>query len=332
MIHSHMSKFTNGKWKLLSFTLIGALISGIATMAVLGQVPMFVQQDQVNSPQLLPSAYGAGALTNVFALPSNNLFKGTGYYNIAFTTATTGTIKTIEITFPAGFNVAAAKLVQTQGAGAGSLSVSGQTVKYTITTPVSVTAPKDMTIMIANIVNPAISSNQVSVVTEDASAVVIDGPTNSATFKLTQVTSSMIAGNSITTTKLVDGQVMTNDLASYSVTPDKLATSNINSKFGIDYTECPAGVPTSSLGNVSSGGSNSFLGEVVLLPYNFAPRGYHHADGSLLQLSSNIALFSLIGTTFGGDGKTTFALPDLRCLEPNEVHYFMAVEGLFPTR
>src|SRR5437867_6621322 len=105
MIHSHMSKFTNGKWKLLSFTLIGALISGIATMAVLGQVPMFVQQDQVNSPQLLPSAYGAGALTNVFALPSNNMFKGMGYYNVGFTTATTGNINTIEITIQTGLNL-----------------------------------------------------------------------------------------------------------------------------------------------------------------------------------------------------------------------------------
>src|SRR5207249_12273161 len=120
-----------------------------------------------NAPYGLPPAYGAGALTNVFAMPSNNMFKGTGYYNIGFTTATTGTIKSIEITFPAGFNVAGAKLIQTQGAGAGSLSVSGQTVKYTIATPVSVTAPKDMTIMIANIVNPAISSNQVSVATND---------------------------------------------------------------------------------------------------------------------------------------------------------------------
>src|SRR2546422_1951622 len=192
MIHSHMSNISNGKWKLLSFALIGALVSGMGTMAALGQVPVFVQQDQVNSPQLLPSAYGAGALTNVFALSSNNVFKGTGYYNIAFTTATTGTIKTIEITFPAGFNVGSAKLIQTQGTGAGSLSVSVQTVKYTIATPVSVTAPKSMMIMIGNIVNPAITSNQVSVVTKDASAVVIDGPTNSATFTLTRVTNSMV--------------------------------------------------------------------------------------------------------------------------------------------
>jgi len=177
----------------------------------------------------LPSAYGAGALTNVFALPSNNLFKGTGFYNIGFTTATTGTIKTIEITFPAGFNVAGAKLIQSVGMGAGSISISGQVVKYTITTAVSVTAPKAMMIMIGNVVNPAITSNQLSVTTRDTAAGIIDGPTNSATFTLTQVTSSMIAGSSITTTKILDGQVMNSDLASNSVDSAKISDATITS-------------------------------------------------------------------------------------------------------
>src|SRR2546426_4606566 len=148
------------RWKLLSITLVGLLATSM--LAVAFQLPQQLQDtmfaEQVNAPYGLPSAYGAGALTNVFALPSNNVFKGTGYYNIGFTTATTGTIKTIEITFPAGFNVAGAKLIQTQGTGAGSLSVTGQTVKYTITTPVSVTAPKSMMTMIGNIVNTGVTS------------------------------------------------------------------------------------------------------------------------------------------------------------------------------
>src|SRR2546422_5864789 len=170
------------RWKLLSITLVGLLATSM--LAVAFQLPQQLQDtmfaEQVNAPYGLPSAYGAGALTNVFALPSNNVFKGTGYYNIGFTTATTGTIKTIEITYPGGFNVAGAKLLLAQGTGAGSISVSGQVVKYTITTPVSVTAPKGMSILLANIVNPAIASNQVSVTTKDASAVIIDVPTNSA--------------------------------------------------------------------------------------------------------------------------------------------------------
>ena len=143
-----MSILPQEKKKCLSFVMMGVLATSM--LAVAFQLPQQLQDtlfaEQVNVPFGLQSAYGAGALTNVFALPSNNVFKGTGYYNIGFTTAITGTIKTIEITFPAGFNVAGAKLLLSQGTGAGSLSVSGQVVKYTITTPVSVTAPKSMMI------------------------------------------------------------------------------------------------------------------------------------------------------------------------------------------
>lgn len=55
-----------------------------------------------------------------------------------------------------------------------------------------------------------------------------------------------------------------------------------------------------------------FIGEVRLFAGNFAPRGWAFCDGQLLQVSNNAALFSIIGTTYGGDGRTTFALPDLR--------------------
>jgi microcystin-dependent protein len=55
-----------------------------------------------------------------------------------------------------------------------------------------------------------------------------------------------------------------------------------------------------------------FLGEIRLFPYNFAPRGWAFCNGQLLAISQNTALFSLLGTTYGGNGQTTFALPDLR--------------------
>lgn len=58
--------------------------------------------------------------------------------------------------------------------------------------------------------------------------------------------------------------------------------------------------------------SDPFIGEIMLLPYNFAPRGWAFCNGQLLPISSNTALFSLLGTTYGGDGRTTFGLPDLR--------------------
>ena len=55
-----------------------------------------------------------------------------------------------------------------------------------------------------------------------------------------------------------------------------------------------------------------FIGEVIIFAGNFAPRGWAFCDGQLLQISSHSALFSILGTTYGGDGRTTFALPDLR--------------------
>ena len=58
--------------------------------------------------------------------------------------------------------------------------------------------------------------------------------------------------------------------------------------------------------------SNPFLGEIRLLPFNFAPRGWAFCQGQLLPINQNTALFSLLGTTYGGNGTTNFALPDLR--------------------
>lgn len=58
--------------------------------------------------------------------------------------------------------------------------------------------------------------------------------------------------------------------------------------------------------------SDPFIAEIILFGGNFAPRGWAFCDGQLLSISSNTALFSLLGTTYGGDGRTTFALPDLR--------------------
>ncbi|NQU24163.1 MAG: phage tail protein [Candidatus Nealsonbacteria bacterium] len=55
-----------------------------------------------------------------------------------------------------------------------------------------------------------------------------------------------------------------------------------------------------------------FLGEVNLFAGNFAPRGWAYCDGQILQISQHDALFSLLGTRYGGDGRTTFGLPDLR--------------------
>lgn len=58
--------------------------------------------------------------------------------------------------------------------------------------------------------------------------------------------------------------------------------------------------------------ADPFLAEIRVFPYNFAPVGWQPCEGQLLPISQNTALFSLLGTTYGGDGRSTFALPDLR--------------------
>ncbi|MGB0101954.1 MAG: tail fiber protein [Nocardioides sp.] len=62
-----------------------------------------------------------------------------------------------------------------------------------------------------------------------------------------------------------------------------------------------------------------YLAEIRLMSFQFAPRGWAHCDGQLLPINQNQALFSLLGTTFGGDGRVTFALPDLRARTPIHV-------------
>ncbi|MBI1385543.1 MAG: phage tail protein [Rhizobiales bacterium] len=58
--------------------------------------------------------------------------------------------------------------------------------------------------------------------------------------------------------------------------------------------------------------SEPYIGQVQLFGFNFAPRGWAFCTGQLLAIAQNTALFSLLGTTYGGDGRTTFGLPDLR--------------------
>ncbi|NTS43561.1 phage tail protein [Flavisolibacter sp. BT320] len=58
--------------------------------------------------------------------------------------------------------------------------------------------------------------------------------------------------------------------------------------------------------------ADPFVAEIRIFPFNFAPRGWAFCNGQILPLSQNTALFALLGTTYGGDGKSNFALPDLQ--------------------
>jgi microcystin-dependent protein len=62
--------------------------------------------------------------------------------------------------------------------------------------------------------------------------------------------------------------------------------------------------------------ADPFVAEIRIFPFNFAPKGWAWCDGQLMPLSQNTALFSLLGTTYGGNGKSNFALPDLQGRSP----------------
>lgn len=72
--------------------------------------------------------------------------------------------------------------------------------------------------------------------------------------------------------------------------------------------------------------SEPFLGEIKMISWNYAPQGWAFCNGQFLPINQNQALFSILGTTYGGNGQTTFALPDLRGRAPYHVGQGM-IEG-----
>jgi microcystin-dependent protein len=87
----------------------------------------------------------------------------------------------------------------------------------------------------------------------------------------------------------------------------------------------------------AAAGSNPFLGEVETFAFNFCPLGWVVPNGQLMPINQNQALFSLLGTTYGGDGKSTFALPVIKptfTISPGSppLTICMATLGIFPSR
>ena len=82
----------------------------------------------------------------------------------------------------------------------------------------------------------------------------------------------------------------------------------------------------------SFAGLEPFLGEIDLFAGNFAPRSYAFCEGQILSIKDNVSLYSILGTQYGGNGKTTFALPDLRNTEKSlkGVRYIIALWGISP--
>jgi microcystin-dependent protein len=76
-----------------------------------------------------------------------------------------------------------------------------------------------------------------------------------------------------------------------------------------------------------------FIGEIRLFGFDFAPKGWAVCQGQLMRIQQNTALFSLLGTQYGGDGKQTFALPNLQGAAPlGQGTWCIAIQGIFPSR
>ncbi len=86
--------------------------------------------------------------------------------------------------------------------------------------------------------------------------------------------------------------------------------SNMQPSLGISYIIALIGIFPSPTKNIE--GIDPFIGEITMFAGNFAPAGWAFCNGQILSIASNPALFSILGTTYGGDGVSTFALPDLR--------------------
>ena len=135
----------------------------------------------------------AAPLTSMSVSPTSNIINELATYSFQFKTATAGTIKTIEISFPSSFDVSGIRLVERDGISSGSLSSTGSTIKYTVGSPQSIAAGSSIRLEIARIIATAEGSFTVSIKTLDSQAGTIDGPTTSGPFIIKSITGNDIS-------------------------------------------------------------------------------------------------------------------------------------------
>ncbi|MFK0525059.1 InlB B-repeat-containing protein [Paenibacillus illinoisensis] len=87
-----------------------------------------------------------------------------------------------------------------------------------------------------------------------------------------------------------------------------------------------------SVERANAAADEPYLGEIRLFPYNATPRGWMPAKGQTMSVTQNNDLFSLLGSHFGGNGVTTFSLPNLTAAAPDGMGYYIAINGIFPSR
>jgi hypothetical protein len=187
--------------------------------------------------QIIKPAEAAGTLTSVSIVPTSNIVNTRTTYDIFLKTATTATIKTIEMTFPPSFDLTfATKLIEREGIGFGSFSASGSTLTYKVKNPVSVSAGTTIRLELARIVAGNAGSFTVSVRTLNTANSQIDGPTSSFLFSIRDIGINDIAANSVTSSKIADDSITSSKIADDSITSSKIADDSITSSKIADNT------------------------------------------------------------------------------------------------
>ncbi len=183
----------------------------------------FTMSSQSSFFQIIKPAEAAG-LTHVSVVPTTGIVNQRTTYDIFLRTATTATIRAIEITFPPSFDIThATKLIEREGIRSGSLSSSGSTLKYTVFNPVRVSADTTIRLEIASIVagNPGTFKVSISTLRGNGQ---IDGPTSSSFFSIKDIGTNDIAANSITGSKITDNSVTGSKITDNSITGQDLST------------------------------------------------------------------------------------------------------------
>jgi PKD domain len=161
-------------------------------------------------------------LSPLQAFPTNSLVNNRAFYDISFQTGSSGTIRQVLLTFPAGTVVGQSAVVEVSGIGLGTFSNSGQTVTYTVTSPTTIAAGVTIRLQVDYIFNPPAPSPaggyKIQVTTKDPGGATIDSGMTSG-YQIKQIQSVDIANNAITSAKIQDGQVGSSDLAPGATVP-----------------------------------------------------------------------------------------------------------------
>jgi hypothetical protein len=169
-------------------------------------------------------------LSPLQAFPTNSIVNNRAYYDVSFKTATSGTIRQVLLTFPAGTIVSSAAVVEASGIGPGTFSNSGQTVTYTVTSPTTIAAGVTVRLQVDYIFNPPtpnpVGGYKIQVTTKNPTGMTIDTGMTSG-YQIKQIGTADIADNAVTTAKIGNSQVTTSNLAFGAVTETKIKLGSI---------------------------------------------------------------------------------------------------------